>query len=49
MARIVKLIQTEVTEGNGTSTDPYRTVTQYWTKEGELLWSTDEKGKTIKS
>ena len=45
MARIVKLIQTEITKGNGTSTDPYRRVVQYWTKEGELLWEDDSEKK----
>lgn len=42
MAKIIEVIEAEVTRGSGNlSDDPYRTVTQYWSKEGELLWEKD--------
>lgn len=42
MAKIVELIETEMTKGNGVKDDPYRSVIQYWSKEGNLLFEIDE-------
>jgi len=41
MAKIIELIYVDVCKGRGTDADPYRTVHQYWTKDGELLWEDD--------
>lgn len=46
MAKIVKLIETEITKGKGTKEDPYRLVVQYWTRKGNLLFEIDTWGET---
>jgi hypothetical protein len=40
-ARLIQVIETDLTiRGNGKD-DPYRTVTQYWSTDGELLAEVD--------
>lgn len=40
--RIVELIRTTLTRrGDGMDTDPVRVITQYWTKDGILLFEFD--------
>ncbi len=42
-AQIVEVIKVVVTEGNGNSNeDPIRHITQYWTKDGKLLFNERE-------
>lgn len=36
-ARVIKVIETKCTRGDGTSADPVRTVYQYWSVDGKLL------------
>lgn len=36
-ARVVNVIQIKSTRGNGTSADPIRLVTQYWTSDGQFI------------
>lgn len=40
--RIVELIETTLEKrGKGTGDDPVRRVTQYWTRDGQLLFEID--------
>lgn len=39
--KLIEVIQAYVTRGRGTPENPYRTVTQFWSKEGELLAEND--------
>lgn len=41
MARIVEFIECEDRRGRGIEGDPIRRVTQYWTKDGELVFELD--------
>lgn len=41
-AKIIQLIQTTGPIGSGTEIDPVRRVEQYWTLEGELLFTKDD-------
>lgn len=43
-AKLVEVIKTETTEGDGTKENPVRTVIRYWDKSGELI---AEKTKTL--
>lgn len=36
-AKVIRVIQTKSTRGRGTSADPVRIVTQYWSFDGKLL------------
>lgn len=39
---VIEVIRTELDlRGHGTPDEPYRRVTQYWTKDGELLFERD--------
>lgn len=40
-ACVVELIKTTSTRGRGTSADPVRIITQYWTLEGDFLFEFD--------
>lgn len=40
-AKLVKLIYTEVTKGDGTKENPTCRVKQYWTLDGKLLFEED--------
>ena len=42
MVKVIQLIETHVTRGNGTEQSPMYLATQYWTFAGELLWETPE-------
>lgn len=44
MVRLVEVIEVQADVGAGTSEDPRRRVTQYWSKEGALLADTDDGG-----
>jgi len=51
-ALIIEVIMTQSIMGKGTESDPFRLVTQYWHKNGELIATIDpvnndqlEKGK----
>ena len=48
-AKIVQLIRTTGPVGNGTETDPVRRVEQYWTLEGEPLFTRDDYLREIAS
>lgn len=51
MAKIIELIITTDTRGTGNSDNPYRTVTQLFTKDGNLIAEDDKfyfKGKKLK-
>lgn len=37
-ASIIELIKTVTSEGDGTPENPFKLVTRYWTKEGNLLF-----------
>jgi hypothetical protein len=39
--RLKEVIETVVLIGGGTKHDPFRELTQYWTKDGVLLASSD--------
>lgn len=41
-ARVIKVIETKSTRGAGTSANPVRSVTQYWSLNGELLAEKDK-------
>ena len=42
IARLIEVIETDLElRGKGTTEDPYRRVTQYWSKEGLLLAEKD--------
>lgn len=41
-ARVIQVIETKVSRGDGSEAEPYRTVTQYWTLDGALLADVDE-------
>lgn len=41
MAKVIQVIVTEESQGNGTRENPYRSITQYWDFEGKLLADTD--------
>ena len=41
-AKIVRLIRTVAPMGAGTETDPVRRVYQYWSLDGELLFTEDD-------
>lgn len=40
-ARLIEVIECEVSRGNGTSTDPCRAVVQYYSVDGQLLAERD--------
>lgn len=40
-AKVISVIKTTSTRGKGTSADPGRIVTQYWTFDGKLLFELD--------
>lgn len=40
-AKLVYLIETTETHGDGTVSDPVRTAKSYWTLDGELLFQKD--------
>lgn len=40
-ARIVELIQTIESVGDGSDANPARRIEQYWTKDGDLLFTKD--------
>lgn len=40
-AKVVQLIKTTSTRGDGTSANPSRYVTKYWTLDGKLLFEVD--------
>lgn len=40
-ARVVEVIETTSLRGSGTQGDPYRSVVQYWSRDGELLAERD--------
>jgi hypothetical protein len=40
-ARIIEVIETVSAVGEGTMEDPARSITRYWTKDGNLLWTSD--------
>lgn len=48
-AKIIQLIQTTGPIGSGTEIDPVRRVEQYWTLEGELLFTKDDYLREIAS
>ena len=48
MAKIVELIETDDLRGEGVEGSPYRRVTQYFTKEGELLFEIDPQSNKTK-
>lgn len=41
MAKVIQVIETEITRGKGVEGDPLRGVTQYWSLEGDLLAEAD--------
>lgn len=41
MAHMQEIIIAEISRGCGESYDPYREVTQFWTKDGKLLGEVD--------
>jgi hypothetical protein len=41
-ARVIKVIEVHASRGRGAEGDPYRTVVQYWSEDGELLAERDE-------
>ena len=41
MARVIQVIEVEVTRGKGTEDSVMRGVTQYWSLDGELLAEND--------
>lgn len=36
-SRVVEVVETKSSVGSGTKEDPYRTVMEYWSTEGQLL------------
>ena len=42
-AETVTVIKTVTVVGDGTKDDPVRNVIEYWTLEGELLYSSEER------
>lgn len=40
-AKLIEVIETTDYRGDGTEADPYRSVVQYWTKDGQLLAEND--------
>lgn len=42
LARIVALIETTEVHGDGSKSNPVRTVKSYWTPKGELLFQKDD-------
>lgn len=46
-AKIVQMIKTMSTRGNGTENDPYREVVQYWTLDGVLIAEEDNAVKSF--
>lgn len=41
MAKVIQVIETDVTRGKGVEGDPIRGVTQYWSLDGDLLAESD--------
>lgn len=41
--RLIEVIEAIVPRGCGTEENPYRSVVQYWTKEGQLLAEDDPR------
>lgn len=41
MAKVIQVIETEITRGKGVKDDPFRAVPQYWTFDGTLLAEND--------
>lgn len=50
IAEIVELIKTDLELRGDGKKDPYRRITQYWTKKGELVFEIDplEKKEALK-
>jgi hypothetical protein len=44
-AKLITLVYVEFTRGDGTKENPIRTVKQYWTTDGKLIFEDD----TVKS
>lgn len=40
-AKVISLIKTSSTRGDGTSANPSRAITQYWSLDGKLLFEED--------
>lgn len=40
-AKLIEVIETVYLRGNGTKSEPIREVTQYWSKDGQLLAEKD--------
>ena len=40
-AKVISVIKTTSTRGDGTSANPSRVITQYWSISGELLFEED--------
>ena len=47
-AQIIELISTDLEERGNGKDDPYRRITQYWTKNGTLVWEYDPCETSIK-
>lgn len=47
MAKLIKLIETDELRGLGTTADPFRAVTQYWTADGSLVTESDPYVRTV--
>lgn len=43
-AQVIEVIEVKTTAGKGTETDPYRIITEYWSKDGQLLAVSDPEG-----
>lgn len=41
-AKVIEIIETKSTRGNGTSADPVREIVQYWDFEGNLICEKDQ-------
>jgi hypothetical protein len=46
-AKLIQVIEVSTTRGTGTQLDPVRTVTQYWSTDGELLAERDPEQARI--
>jgi hypothetical protein len=42
--KVIEVVRVEVVIGDGTETHPYRTLTQFWSVDGELLAERDNWG-----
>lgn len=43
MARVIQVIETHEERGFGTPEDPCRSIKQYWSFDGSLLWEEGDK------